>query len=82
MRSATVRISLATREKLRSLTSETGESMQAILDEAVEAYRRQTFLKRANKAFAALRSDPDVWKEEQEERAAWDVALNDDLEEE
>jgi hypothetical protein len=56
--------------------------MQAILDEAVEAYRRRIFLKRANTAFAVLRSDPDAWKEEQEERAAWDVALNDDLEEE
>ena len=82
MRSATVRISLATREKLRLLTSETGESMQAILDEAVEVYRRQAFLKRANTAFAILRNDPDAWKEEQEERAAWDAALNDDLEEE
>ena len=56
--------------------------MQAILDEAVEAYRRQLFLKRANAAFAALRNDPNAWKEEQMERAAWDVALNDDLEEE
>ena len=82
MQSATVRISLSTREKLRSLTSETGESMQDILDEAVEIYRRQHFLKRANAAFAVLRNDPDAWQEEQEERAAWDVTLTDDLEEE
>jgi predicted DNA-binding protein len=82
MSSATVRISLATREKLRSLTSETGETMQAILDEAVEVYRRQLFLKRANEAFAALRNDPNAWKEEQEERVAWDITLEDDLEEE
>ena len=80
MRSGTVRISLSTREKLRSLTSETGESMQAILDKAVEIYRRQHFLKRANAAFAALRDDPDAWQEEQEEREAWDVTVNDGLE--
>lgn len=81
MRSATVRISPATREKLRSLTSETGESMQAILDEAVEIYRRQHFLKRANAAFAALRNNPNAWQTEQEERSAWDVTLADGLEE-
>lgn len=82
MQSATIRISLATREKLRSLTSQTGESTQAILDKAVEAYRRQCFLERANAAFAALRNDPAAWQAEQEERAAWDVTLTDNLEEE
>ena len=78
MQSATVRVSLATREKLRSLTSETGVSMQAIIDEAVEAYRRQIFLERANAAFAVLRNDPSAWKEEQAERKAWDATLNED----
>ncbi len=56
--------------------------MQAILDEAVETYRRQCFLERANAAFAALRNDPNAWQEELEERAAWDITLTDDLEEE
>jgi hypothetical protein len=73
MKPTTIRISLATREKLRSLTSETEESMQTILDEAVEAYRRQLFPKRANEAFALLRNDPISWEEEQEERTAWNI---------
>lgn len=82
MQSANIRISLETREKLRALTTQTGESMQSTLDKAVEAYRRQCFLERANAAFAALQSDPIAWQAEQEERAAWDVTLTDDLEEE
>ena len=80
MQSATVRVSFATREKLRLLTSKTGESMQAILDKALEDYRRKYFLERANIAFAALRNDSIAWQAEQEERAVWDATLADDLE--
>ena len=40
MSSATVRISLVTREKLRALADQSGESMNAVLEQAVEIYRR------------------------------------------
>ncbi|MDP9380337.1 MAG: hypothetical protein M3Q29_09335 [Chloroflexota bacterium] len=43
-------------------------------------YRRQLLLDRANDGFAALRGDPEAWREELEERAAWDVTLSDGLE--
>jgi len=49
------------------------------MSEAVELYRRQLFLEKVNAAFAALKTDPQAWKEEQEERAAWDAALLDGL---
>ena len=81
MQSATVRISLAMRETLRLLSAQTGESMQSILDEAIETYRRQLFLERANAAFSALREDSEAWQAEQEERAAWDATLADGLQE-
>jgi hypothetical protein len=55
--------------------------MQEILGEAVELYRRKLLLDKANAAFAALKADSQVWKEEQEERAAWDVTLLDGLKE-
>ena len=82
MQSVTVHISPATQKKLELLTSQTGESMQSILDKAVEVYRRQHFLERANTAFSALRDDPAAWQTEREERTAWDATLVDDLEEE
>lgn len=56
--------------------------MQAVLDEAIEKYRRDKFLDAANEAFAALRADPVAWKAEEEERALWDRTLSDGLEDE
>ncbi|WP_367565054.1 toxin-antitoxin system protein [Acetomicrobium flavidum] len=64
---------------LQSLSAQTGRKMQEILGEAVELYRRKLLLDKANAAFAALKADSQAWKEEQEERAAWDVTLLDGL---
>jgi predicted DNA-binding protein len=80
MPSGTVRISLETQEKLRAIASRTGLTMQAVLDEAIEAYRRERFLAAANRAYSTLRKDPKRWQAEQDERAGWDAALSDGLE--
>lgn len=56
------------------------ESMRSISARAKETYRRQRFLQMANAAFAALRTDPEEWKAEMEEREVWDASLSDDLE--
>ena len=76
------RISEPTLEVLRKLAEQSGESMQVLLDEAVEAYRRQRFLEESNRAFEALRANPETWKTEQAEREAWDMTLADGLEQE
>ncbi|MBC7323241.1 MAG: toxin-antitoxin system protein [Acetomicrobium sp.] len=81
MASSTVRIDSATHKMLQSLSAQTGRKMQEILGEAVELYRRKLLLDKANAAFAALKADSQAWKEEQEERAAWDVTLLDGLKE-
>lgn len=75
------RISEPTREVLRKLAEESGESMQAILEKAIELYRRQRFLEESNRAFEALRANPAAWKTEQAEREMWDITLADGLEE-
>jgi hypothetical protein len=82
MGSTTVRIKIETREALRQLAQESDEPMQEVLARAVEAYRRQRFLERTNEAFAALRADPIAWQTEVEERAIYDGALMDGLEDE
>ncbi len=76
-----VRVSNETREAIRVLSAETGDSMHGVVHKAIEAYRRQLLLDRANEGFAALRKDPDAWREELEERGAWDVTLGDGLDE-
>lgn len=79
MASSTVRIDSSTHKMLQSLSAQTGRKMQEILGEAVELYRRKLLIDKANAAFAALKADSQAWKEEQEERAAWDVTLLDGL---
>jgi hypothetical protein len=82
MNTSTVRVTDVSRDKLRSLARETGLKQQELLDRAVEALRRQVFLESANAAFAELKADEKAWKEELEERDAWDEAMSDGLEEE
>jgi hypothetical protein len=79
MAGATVRISEKSRETLRALAAKTGESMQAVLDRAVEEYRRERLMEEVNAAYAALRADPEAWAEWQKELAAWDATLMDGL---
>jgi predicted CopG family antitoxin len=82
MSSATVRISEHARETLRELAARTGESMQTVLDRAIEDYRRRRFLEEANAAFATLRDKPEAWREELEEREEWDHTIADGLSDE
>lgn len=42
--------------------------------------RRRSFLEAANAAFESLRADSVAWREEVEEREAWEALLSDDVE--
>lgn len=77
---AVVRISDRTQDVLKVLATEAGEPMTEVVDRAVEAYRRRHILERTNAAYAAMRASPEAWREELEERAAWDGTLADGLE--
>lgn len=76
-----VRVDETTRDTLRQLAAESGEPMRAVLERAIECYRRQRFFDQVSAAYAALRADTEAWEEELEERRAWDGALVDGLEE-
>ncbi|SRR5260370_42530190 len=77
---STVRITETTHAALRSLAAEGGQTMQAVLDQAVEEYRRRRFWDQVEAAAFDLRKDPVSWKEELAERQAWDATLADGLE--
>lgn len=79
MRSTTVRISPGAHTMLRHIAEESKESMRSTLTKAIELYRRENFLQKANLAFAALHKDPKAWQEEIKERQDWDLALLDDI---
>jgi len=51
--------------------------MQAIIDQALEAYRRQRFLDGLGADFATLREDAAEWTRVEAERTEWDKTLAD-----
>jgi hypothetical protein len=53
------------------------ESMQAVLDRAIERYRREKFLRGANADFAALKTDAKAWKQELRDRDRWETTVPD-----
>jgi len=76
---AMVRISDRARKTLREIAQSEEESMQAVLEKAVEEYRRRHFLELVNRAYQEVRDDPEAWAEELAERAQWDETLQDGL---
>ena len=54
--------------------------MQAVLDHAIEVYRRMRFLEEVNLAYAKLRQDGKAWLELELERSEWEGTLADGLE--
>jgi hypothetical protein len=79
IRTPNVRISPRAHELLRQLAEEERESMQSVLDRAIERYRREKFLRGANADFAALKSDPKAWKQEQRDRDLWETTVADGI---
>ena len=78
-RTPNVRISRPYHELLRQLAEEEQDSMQSVLDKAIECYRRERFLRAANADFAALKSNANAWKQELREREFWEHTAADGL---
>ncbi|MBI4766972.1 MAG: toxin-antitoxin system protein [Deltaproteobacteria bacterium] len=77
MPSSTIRISKESGNILREIAARERKSLQAVLDEAIEEYRRRRFLQEANKAYLMLKENSQNWKKEQEERKKWGDTLSD-----
>ena len=80
MTTTTIRVSLRTRDLLQELAQTSGSSMQAVLEQALEQYRRQQLLEATNAAYAALHAAPEVGATLERERLAWEQTLADGLE--
>ena len=80
MASTTIRVSLRAHDLLQELAQMSGSSMQAVLEQAIEQYRRQQLLEATNAAYAALRAAPEAWAHLEQERLAWEQTQADGLE--
>ena len=76
----TVRISEAARDTLRQMAQASGKPMQALLDEAIEALRRERFFAGVDAAYASLRGDAKAWQAVLKERREWEGTLLDGIE--
>ena len=71
MATTTLRVSLHTRDVLQELAQTSGRSTQAVVEQAIEQYRRRQLLEATNAAYAALRAAPEAWAQLEQERLAW-----------
>ena len=76
-----VGISENAHKTLLQLAENSGDTIQSILDLAVENYRKYIFLMQANEAFTALRNNEVLWQEELAERQLWAETIADGIEE-
>ena len=81
MATTTIRVSLRAHDLLQELAQTSGSSMQAVLEQAIEQYRRQQLLEATNAAYAALRAAPEAWANLEQERLAWEQTRAEGLEE-
>ena len=72
MATTTIRVSLRTRDVLRELAQTSGRSMRAVVEQALEQYRRQLLLAATNAAYAALRAAPEAGADLEQEPLAWE----------
>jgi len=54
-----------------------GMNMPSATVRISEEYRRQSFIEQANKAYLALRENPEAWETELKERREWEATLAD-----
>ena len=72
-----VRVDDETHDRLLRLAEQEQDSIGDLVSKAIQAYQERLYWDQARSAAEALRSDPDAWKEELEERALWDATLAD-----
>lgn len=77
MSSIQVRISEGTHSIIKGIAIEMGESMQCVVEHAVERYKRELFLENLNRDFDLLRNNGPDWESELEERELWNATLSD-----
>jgi predicted transcriptional regulator len=76
----TVRISKRARANAEAVAAATNRSMSNVIEEAVDAYRREIFWRHYEEGIGRLRQDPEAWADYVGEREAEAGALRDGLE--
>lgn len=73
MNTATIRVSEPSHKVLRELAKLDNKPMQAVIEQAIESYRRLRFLEGLNDDFMELRKNDSEWQAELAERRGCDT---------
>jgi predicted transcriptional regulator len=79
MAQTTVRITEKSRATLKNLAQSEKKSMQLVLEQAIESYRRQRFLEQLNQDFAEVKQDKKAWSELKQDYDLWENTVADGL---
>jgi predicted transcriptional regulator len=67
--STTIRVSTETRDRIASLADSSGQPMNAVVEEALDALERRRFFAAFNARYRELRQDEATWNGVEVERA-------------
>jgi len=76
-RSTTISVPIDTRDMLNELARAEGISTSTLVTRIAQRERDHQLLEAMNAGFAALRQDPDGWREHRADTDAWDDAAPD-----
>jgi len=77
MASTSVRVTEETWSMIKELATKTNTTMQEVIHQAIEDYRRKKILEETNQAFLRLKANPEAWQEEMQERQEWENTIGD-----
>ncbi len=75
--STTIRVSIRTRDRIAILAGTSGQPMNAVVDEALDALERRRFFDELNTRYGELRQDERAWSDIERERAVEAASLHD-----
>jgi hypothetical protein len=82
MMATTVRVEDELAERLREIAREEHRSIGQVIGDAITQYQKEKFWTVVRASYAQLRSDPEAWREYQNEIAVFEGASMDGLEHE
>lgn len=77
MASTSVRVTEETWSMIKDLATKTNSTMQDVIQQAIEDYRRKKILEETNQAFLRLKNNPEAWQDELQERKEWENTIGD-----
>jgi len=77
--STTIRISKSTLDELKKLARDQEQSMQTVLNAAIEKYQQYVMMRQLNEDYSGLKKNKKSWDEEMKDRKLWENTLSDGL---